>query len=461
MGGIVTQGAAVGPLRVVILGGGFAGLEAARRLRGAPVRVTVVDRRNHHLFQPLLYQVATAGLNPADIASPIRKILRWQQNAEVLLAEATGVDPERRLVLLADGELSYDFLVVATGTTHSYFGRDDWAAFAPGLKTVEDALEIRRRILFAFEAAECEDDPGRRRAWMTFVVVGGGPTGVELAGALREISSFTLARDFRHIEPEAARILLVEALPRVLPSYPEDLSEKARRQLARMGVEVRTGARVTALDAQGVTLGEERITARTVLWGAGVSASPLGRALGAPLDRAGRVLVQPDLSVPGHPEVFVIGDLAHFEQDGQAVFGVAPAAIQAGRHVARAILADLEDRPRSAFRYRDKGTMATIGRARAVAMIGPVHLSGFLAWVAWLVIHLFFLIGFRNRLLVLLEWAWSYLTFERGARLITGGEESDGKHSSPGPGPRPPREDPPADLARPPTPSPSGGRQGG
>ncbi len=412
-----------GTPRVVIVGAGFAGLEAARALRGAPVHVSVVDRRNHHLFQPLLYQVATAALNPADISAPIRHVLRRQANAEVLLGEVAFVDASRRAVGLADGaEVSYDFLVVATGATHSYLGHDEWSSLAPGLKTVEDALEIRRRILLAFERAEREgegDDPARR-ALLTFVVIGGGPTGVELAGALAEIARHTLATDFRHIRPESARIVLVEAAPRVLPTYPEKLSSAARRQLERLGVEVRTEARVTGIDPGGVGIGAERIDAATVLWGAGVAASPLARTLGVALDRAGRVAVLPDLSVPGHPEVFVAGDLAALQADGgDPVPGVAPAAIQEGRHAARNVLRAVRGEPTTPFRYRDKGMLATVGRAAAVARIRRLQFSGFLAWLAWLFVHIYFLIGFRNRVAVILQWGWSYLTFKRGARLIT------------------------------------------
>jgi NADH dehydrogenase len=404
---------------VVVVGAGFAGLAAARALAGAPVRVAVVDRRNHHLFQPLLYQVATAALNPADIAQPIRRVLRRQGNAEVLLAEVTGVDLSRKRVLLADGEIAYRQLILATGATHSYLGHPEWAAHAPGLKTVEDALEIRRRVLTAFERAEREPELQRQRASMTFVVVGAGPTGVELAGALAEIARRTLAADFRHIAPERSRVVLVEAAPRLLPAYPEELSASARRQLERLGVEVRTGAPVSRIDGGGVVAGGERLEAATVLWAAGVEASPLARSLGAPLDRAGRVRVDADLTVPGHPEVHVAGDLVFLEQDGKPVPGVAPAAIQEGRHAARNALRALRGEPRLPFRYRDKGLLATIGRGAAVAAVGRARLSGFPAWLAWLFVHIYFLIGFRNRLAVLLQWAWSYLTFERGARLIT------------------------------------------
>jgi NADH dehydrogenase len=406
---------------VIIVGGGFGGLYAARALQRAPVHVTIVDRRNHHLFQPLLYQVATAALNPADIAAPIRSVFRGWPNVSVLLAEAVAVDVEAKTLVLADGTLPYDYLVLATGATHSYFGHEEWAPFAPGLKSIEDALEIRRRVLLAYEIAERERDPERRREWLTFVIIGGGPTGVEMAGALAEISRQALSREFQHIDPRHARIILIEGVARVLPPYPEDLSAKARQQLERLGVEVRTGARVTGIDATGVMLGHERIPARTIVWAAGVAASPLAATLGAPLDRAGRVRVDPTLAVPGRDDVFVIGDLAAVEQDGHLVPGVAPAAIQMGRHVARQIRRALAGQPRQAFRYRDKGSFATIGRGKAVGeVVGGVKLSGFLAWVAWLGIHIFFLIGFRNRALVLFQWAYSYVTFRRGARLITG-----------------------------------------
>jgi NADH:ubiquinone reductase (H+-translocating) len=409
---------------VVIVGGGFGGLAAARALARAPVHVTLLDRHNHHLFQPLLYQVATAGLSPAEIASPIRRILSDQRNVTVLLAEATAVDPEAKRVRLTDGDLSYDQLILATGATHSYFGRDDWSMHAPGLKTLDDALEIRDRVLLAFEKAEREEDAERRRQWLTLVVVGGGPTGVEMAGALAEIARHTLPGDFRHIDPTSARVVLVEAGPRVLPAYPADLSESARAQLEALGVHVWTGAAVTAVDAEGVQMGADRLAARTVVWAAGVEASPLARSFGVPLDRAGRVRVDPDLSVPGRPDIFVIGDLAAVESDGQAVPGVAPAAIQMGRHAAANILRRLRGEPTAAFRYRDKGSLATVGRSRAVAVIGRLKLSGFFAWVAWLFVHIVFLIGFRNRFVVLFTWMWAYLTYERSARLIVGRRES-------------------------------------
>jgi NADH dehydrogenase len=413
--------ARAGAPRVVVVGGGFAGLNAARALAGRPVHVTVVDRRNHHLFQPLLYQVATAALSPGDIAAPIRHVLRHQRNTEVLLGDVERVDVSARRVHLSDGaDVAYDALVLATGATHSYFGRGaEWAPLAPGLKTLEDALEIRRRVLTAYELAEREDDPAARRDLMTFVVVGAGPTGVELAGALAEIARYTLAKDFRHIDPESARVVLLEGAPRVLPTYSARLSEAARRQLERIGVEVRTGTTVTAVDARGAEAGGERIPARTVLWGAGVAASPLARSLGTPLDRTGRVEVLPDLSIPGHPEVFVAGDLARVVQDGAPVPGVAPAAIQAGRRAALNALRRVQGRRTLRFRYWDRGTLATIGRAAAVGRVGRVELTGLPAWLAWLGVHIAFLIGFRNRVAVLLEWAWSYATFTREARLIT------------------------------------------
>jgi NADH:ubiquinone reductase (H+-translocating) len=406
--------------RVVIIGGGFGGLAAARALARAPVQITLLDRHNHHLFQPLLYQVATAGLSPAEIASPIRRILSAQLNVTVLLAEATAVDPEAKLIHLTDGDLSYDQLILATGATHSYFGRDDWSLHAPGLKTLDDALEIRHRVLLAFEKAEREEDAERRRQWLTLVVVGGGPTGVEMAGALAEIARHTLPGDFRHIDPTSARVVLVEAGPRVLASYPSDLSKSAQRQLEALGVQVWTGAAVTSVDAEGVQMGGDRLAARTVVWAAGVEASSLARSLGVPLDRAGRVRVERDLSVPGRPDIFVIGDLAAVESDGHAVPGVAPAAIQMGRHASANVLRRLRGEPTAAFRYRDKGSLATVGRSRAVAVIGRLKLSGFLAWAAWLFVHIVFLIGFRNRFVVLFTWMWAYLTYERSARLIVG-----------------------------------------
>src|SRR5512133_531547 len=406
---------------VVIVGCGFAGLYCTRALARAPVQVTLVDRRNHHLFQPLLYQVATAGLSPGDIAYPVRSFIRTQRNLDVVLAEVSAFDLAGRRVLLADGRrLRYDRLLVATGASHSYFGRPDWARFAPALKTIEDALEIRRRVFMAFEEAEQEPDPARRDALLTFVIVGGGPTGVERAGALAEIAHHTLASEFHRIDPLRACILLLEGTPHVLPAYTPDLSESARRQLTSLGVNVRTGARVTGIDEEGVLVGDERISARTVLWAAGVAASPLGRALGAPLDRAGRVKVEQDLTLPEHPDVYVAGDLAAVvRRDGQLVPGLAPAAIQEGRQVARNMVRSLRGEPRLPFHYFDKGSLATIGRSRGVGVVFGRHLRGALAWVAWLFVHIMFLLGFRNRVLVILEWAWQYLTFRRGARLIT------------------------------------------
>lgn len=408
--------------RVVILGGGFGGLNAAIALRGAPVDVTVIDQRNHHLFQPLLYQVATAGLSPAQIATPIRRILSRQKNATVLMETVRAVDAAARTVTTCTRTLPYDYLVLATGARHAYFGHDDWADAAPGLKTVTDATAIRARILTAFERAEASDDASQRRGLLTFVVVGGGPTGVEMAGAIAELARKAITADFRNIDAAAARIVLVEAGDRVLPSFPPDLSEAARRQLVRLGVEVRLGDAVTACDAHGVSLaGGERIDAATIVWGAGVMASPAGRWLGAPTDRAGRVQVTGNLSVPGHPNVFAIGDTASARgPDGRPVPGVAPAAKQMGRYVARMIAADIAGRGLPPFAYRDFGNLATIGRKAAVADFGRVRLTGFPAWLVWSLAHLWFLIGFRNRLVVFMDWAWAYATFDRSARLITG-----------------------------------------
>lgn len=410
---------------IVIVGGGFAGLWAARALARAPVRITLLDRGNHHLFQPLLYQVATAGLSSPDIAAPLRHILRGQKNVTVLMGEATGIDAAQRRILLADGDaIGYDFLLLASGATHAYFGHDDWAAHAPGLKTLDDALLIRRRILSAFERAEASVDEAERRALLTFAIVGGGPTGVELAGTLAEIARQTLKHEFRRIDPRQTRVLLLEAGPRVLSSFPESLSAKAQKQLERLGVEVRTGSAVTRIDADGVTLGEERIPTRTVLWAAGVAASPLARSLGVPLDRAGRVAVEPDLSIPGSPEIFVAGDLATLQQaDGKPVPGVAPAAKQMGNHVAATILDRLAGRASRPFRYRDWGNLATIGRRAAIVDLGKLRFSGFLAWSFWLVAHIFFLIGFRNRIVVLLDWAVAYWTHQRNARIIVGRDD--------------------------------------
>ncbi|HXE57744.1 MAG TPA: NAD(P)/FAD-dependent oxidoreductase, partial [Gemmatimonadales bacterium] len=410
---------------VLILGGGFAGLYAAKRLRKAPARVTLLDRRNHHLFQPMLYQVATAALSPNDIASPIRSILRDHENAEVLMGEAVAVDTGAREVRLADGRvLPYDYLILAPGARHSYFGRDEWEPLAPGLKSVEDALEIRRRVLLAFELAEMEPDPVRRHALLTFVVVGGGPTGVEVAGALAELRRYALRRDFRHIDPREAVVMLLEGGPRILPGYPPELSAKSKAALRRLGVDVREDTMVTDVRPGSVTAAGWTIPTRTVVWAAGNSASPLLKSLGCPLDRQGRVIVEPDCTVPGHPEVFVLGDAAAYEhQEGGTLPGIAPVAIQMGEYAARVIRSELaatrrggaphpanEARPpRKPFRYWNKGQLAVIGRGRAVADIGRLHFGGFLAWLAWVFVHIFFLIGFRNRLVVMLDYAVSYL----------------------------------------------------
>ncbi|WP_158983037.1 NAD(P)/FAD-dependent oxidoreductase [Lysobacter panacisoli] len=406
---------------VVIVGGGFGGLWATRALAGRAVRITLIDRRNHHLFQPLLYQVATAGLSAPDIAAPLRHILRNQRNVEVRLGEVVGLDKQARAVTLADGDaIAYDYLLIASGATHAYFGHDEWSADAPGLKTLDDALAIRRRLLLAFERAEACDDPAERAAWLSFAVVGGGPTGVELAGTLAEIARHTLKREFRNIDPSHAKVRLLEAGPRVLSSFPESLSEKAKQQLERLGVEVVAGTPVGAIDERGYTLGDIFVPARTVLWAAGVAASPLGALLDAPRDRAGRVAVSPDLSVPGHPEIFVAGDLASVQQDGKPVPGVAPAAKQMGAHVATAIAARLAGNPAPAFRYRDYGNLATIGRMAAVVDVHGFRLSGLIAWWFWLAAHVFFLIGFRNRIIVLINWAWAYWSYQRHARIIFG-----------------------------------------
>ena len=436
--------------RVVIVGAGFGGLTAARELAKAPLRVTVIDRRNYHTFQPLLYQVATAGLSPGEIAAPIRSILRAHKNVEVLMAEVTGFDLERRTVRTADSDIPYDYLIVAAGASHAYFGHDEWEPLAPGLKTIEDALEIRRRVLLAFELAERQAAAGEVSMPLNFVVVGAGPTGVELAGTLAEISHHALAHEFRSIDPARTHILLIEGGPRVLAAYSEDLSQSAKEQLQRLGVEVRTSTTVTQIEPGAVRLGETRIAATVVLWAAGVAASPLGKKLGMPTDRAGRVLVQPDLSLPGHPEVLVIGDLASLKDErGKMLPGVAPVAIQQGQFVAKLLreeagaqtrpggaprLAEVARRGNSTaaaparpnFHYWDKGSLATIGRASAVAEFGKIHISGFLAWLSWLFVHILFLIGFRNRILVFIQWAWSYVTYERGARLITGSTDLPG-----------------------------------
>ncbi len=407
--------------RVVIVGGGFGGLYAARRLSRGPVQVTLVDRQNYHLFQPLLYQVATAGLSPGDIATPIRSLLAKQSNVEVRMAEVVGIDLAAKKVQLTDEALDYDFLIIATGVSHTYFGHEEWERFAPGLKTLDDALEMRRRVLTAFEEAEKEDDEKLRERFLTFVVVGAGPTGVELAGAIAELSRFTVARDYRRFDPKKSRVLLIEAGPRVLAAFDPKLSDKALKSLHKLGVEVRLNTKVTDIDSRGVSLDGERIEAATVLWGAGVQASPLSRSLGVELDRSGRVKVQNDLSIPGHPSAYVVGDLASFTQaDGSTVPGLAPAAIQQGEHAADNILSAALGSLTEPFKYLDKGMMATVGRASGIAQSGPLRLSGFLGWCAWLFIHVVYLIGFRNRVIVLFQWAWAWFTFGRSARLITG-----------------------------------------
>jgi NADH:quinone reductase (non-electrogenic) len=413
--------------RVAIIGAGFGGLTAARTLAKYPVHITLIDRQNFHTFQPLLYQVATAGLSPAEIAAPIRWIMRNHRNVEVLMSEVQGFDLTRRVVKLEDTEVGYDYLIVAAGASHAYFGHDEWEPFAPGLKTIEDALEIRRRVLLAFELAERQADTDREQVQLNFVVVGAGPTGVELAGTLAEISRQVLANEFRSIDPKKTRIILLEGGPRILPAYPSDLSRSAEEQLRQLGVEVQTSAMVTLVEAGAVHVGGTKLPAAVILWAAGVAASPLGKMLGAPVDRAGRVLVNPDLSLPGNPNAFVIGDLAALkDEQGHWLPGLSPVAIQEGKATARNIGRELQGEPRKNFHYWNKGTLATIGRAAAVADFGRIHISGFLAWLAWLFVHIFFLIGFRNRLIVMIQWAWSYLTYERGARLITGDKHLPG-----------------------------------
>ncbi len=404
---------------VVILGGGFAGLDAARALKRAPVHVTLVDRQNHHLFQPLLYQVATAALSSPDITAPVRKLLRRQDNATVLLGDVDHINLDKRCVAFEDGDtLDFDYLIVATGSTHTYFGHDEWGAYAPGLKTVADALLIRDRVLSAFEAAEREPDPDVRRELLTFVVVGGGPTGVELAGAIAEIAFQVIRRDFRNFDPQEACVFLVEAMDRLLLQYPADLSASAQRQLESVGVKVRLNAKVTGVDERGVTLADGRIDARTTLWGAGVQGSALGKSLGVELHRSGRVLVRPDLTVPGHDDVYVVGDLAYMVENDKPVPALAPSAKQMGKHAAKNIKRSLANEPTLPFHYKDRGTLATIGRSKAVGMVGKMKLRGFPAWFFWTFIHLMYLVGFKNRVLVLAEWAWSYFTFGRGARVI-------------------------------------------
>ena len=423
--------------RVVIVGAGFGGLSAARQLAGLPVRLTVIDRKNHHTFQPLLYQVATAGLSPGEIAAPIRWILRAHSNVEVLLEEVVDFKLEEKKLITKGQTLDYDYLILASGATHAYFGHPDWEPLAPGLKTIEDALEIRRRVLLAFELAERQTVMGQEQMPLQFVVVGGGPTGVELAGTLAEIARHALTHEFRNVRPEQTRILLLDGGPRLLAACSENLSRKAEAQLRHLGVEVLTSKVVTRIEPGAVWVGNEKIVAAVVLWAAGVAASPLGRRLGVPVDRAGRVIVAPDLSIPDHPEIFVIGDLAAFRDDrGNMLPGVAPVAIQQGNWVAQTIARDLNHQPRLPFRYHDKGSLATIGRAAAVAQFGKLELSGFVAWLAWLFIHILFLIGFRNRMLVMINWAWAYLTYERGARLITGSNELPGWNASSASSPR-------------------------
>jgi NADH dehydrogenase len=412
--------------RVVIIGAGFGGLEAAKKLSGQAVRVTVVDRTNYHLFQPLLYQVATAALSPADIAAPVRAVLSKSKNMEVILAEVQSIDVNAKKVKMVDGELDYDYLILATGARHSYFGHPEWERLAPGLKSLEDAVEIRRRILLAFEYAEKISDEAARKAAMTFVIIGGGPTGVEMAGAISEIARYTLAKDFRHIDPSQARVILIEGEPRVLAAFPEDLQISAMKQLVDLGVEVRTGIHATNLSEQGLQIGDEFIPCRVKIWAAGNNASIVGRSLGVPVDRVGRVIVNKDLTIPDHPEVQVIGDLANFShQTGEPLPGVSPVAMQQGRHAARNILAMIDDRKPQRFWYFDKGSMATIGRNKAVADLKLIHLSGIPAWLAWLFVHVIFLVGFRNRLAVLFQWAWAYLSFNKGARLITRNFQSE------------------------------------
>jgi NADH dehydrogenase len=412
--------------RVIIVGAGFGGLEAAKKLARKDVQVTVIDRTNYHLFQPLLYQVATAALSPADISAPVRSVLSKFKNVEVILAEVESVDVAAKKVKTPDLEFDYDYLILATGARHSYFGHNEWEKLAPGLKSLEDAIELRRRILMAFEYAEKTDDEAARKAAMTFVVIGGGPTGVEMAGAIAEISRHTLAKDFRHIDPSQARVILIEGDPRLLSAFPEDLSRSAQKQLADLGVDVRTNTRATNLTEAGVQIGDEFIPCRVKIWAAGNNASFVGKTLGVPVDRVGRTIVNDDLTIPDHPEVQVIGDLANFSyQNGEPLPGVSPVAMQQGRHAARNVLAMIEGRKPQRFHYWDKGTLATIGRNKAVANLRFVHLSGLPAWLAWLFVHIFFLVGFRNRLLVFLQWAWSYLTFDKGARLITRNFQSE------------------------------------
>jgi len=422
-----------GPRRpqVVIVGGGFGGLSAAKKLRRAGVDITLIDRTNHHVFQPLLYQVATGALAPSDITAPIRWILRKHANTTVLLADVRRVEPERRTVVIDEGrELAYDYLILAAGARHAYFGRDDWEPYAPGLKAIEDASEIRRRFLLAFERAEKSEDAAERDEYLTFVVIGGGPTGTELSGAMPMIARKALGPDFRNIDTKRTKVILIEGGPRLLPSFPPELAERAQRDLEALGVEVRLNSLVTGVDRTGVWIGKERIAARTAFWAAGNIASPLAKSLGAPLDRAGRLMVEPDLSVPGHPKIFAVGDLAIVEQDGRTVPGVCPAANQEGAAAAENILRDIRRQPRRNFRYRNKGDLAVIGRSHAIADFGKVRLAGRIAWLLWLFVHIMYLVGFRNRISVLLQWTYAYLTYQRGVRLITDVE----RYKPPGPG---------------------------
>jgi NADH dehydrogenase len=407
--------------QVVIIGGGFGGLSAARAFKRSAVGLTLIDRSNHHLFQPLLYQVATANLSPADIASPIRHILRNQSNTEVIMAEVTGIDVTRRMVAMGDKELAFDYLIIATGARHGYFGHPEWEKDAPGLKSIADATTIRQRILYAFEEAETETDPVKRQNLLNFIIVGGGPTGVEMAGAIAELSHQALASDFRRIDPRSAKIILLEAGPRILTSFPDSLSADAKTTLEELGVEVRLDTRVDKVVNDGVIVAGELIPSQAVVWAAGVVASPAGKWLSAEMDRAGRVNVLPNLSVPGHPEIFVIGDTAaSFDEKGHPLPGLAPVALQQGRYVAAAILEKIAgETDTERFHYWDKGNLATIGRSSAVCSFGKIKISGIIAWYMWLVVHIFYLIGFRNRLMVMIEWAWAYVTFQRGARLIT------------------------------------------
>lgn len=420
-----------GRLQVVIVGAGFGGLRAARGLEDAPVTITLIDKSNHHLFQPLLYQVATAGLSPAQIAVPVRHILRAQKNAEVLMAQVTGIDKEKKLALMGDKTLPYDFLILATGARHSYFGRDDWEKDAPGLKSIEDAISIRRKILLAFEQAENEPDEEKRKALLTFILVGAGPTGVEMAGSIAELSHRALASDFRRIDPKSARILLIEAADRILGAFPPALSKKAQDALKNLGVEVMLNAKVENINRHGVVANGKRIFSNTVIWTAGVAASPAGKWLGAEMDKAGRVMVQPDLTIANHTEIFVIGDAAHVaDSHGKPLPGIAPVAMQEGDYAAEVIYARASGKIHAQpFVYFDKGTLATVGRSFAIAKLRGLQLSGFVAWLAWLLVHIFYLIGFRNRLIVLIDWAWAYLTFQRGARLITFDENEKGSRA--------------------------------